>query len=189
MKRIFIFILILIFIASCKSSKNARRTNVIVKKPKSTSVIIKQDPTNGNLEVEDHETTIYETVPVEQNIINYAKTFEGVRYRFGGTDYKGVDCSGLVFEAFRANDILLPRISRDMAKQGEKIKLKDTKKGDLLFFKTGNRRNTINHVGIVTEIKDNNIYFIHSTTSKGVIISSLNEDYWLNTFSEVRSFL
>jgi cell wall-associated NlpC family hydrolase len=190
MKKLLLLFLVLFCFSNCKSTK--KRTEVVLKKPKSSSTIIGKDLKKNTSE----EKEIYnipekpEPISIEEKIIDYAKSFEGVKYRFGGSNYDGIDCSGLVFEAFKAHDIYLPRISRDMAKQGDKIDLKDTKKGDLLFFKTGrNRRNAINHVGLVTEIKNNNIYFIHSTTSKGVIISSLNEDYWLNSFFEVRSFL
>jgi len=95
----------------------------------------------------------------------------------------------LVFESFREHDIILPRISRDMAKKGDKIQLKKVQKGDLLFFKTGNRRNSINHVGLIVDIRNNDIKFIHATSGKGVIISGLNETYWLNAFHEARRFL
>ncbi|MCL4169391.1 UNVERIFIED_CONTAM: hypothetical protein GTU68_004292 [Idotea baltica] len=100
-----------------------------------------------------------------------------------------MDCSGLVFESFREHDIILPRISRDMAKKGEQIKLKNVLKGDLLFFKTGNRRNSINHVGLIVDIIDNDIKFIHATTGHGVIISGLNETYWHKAFYEARRIL
>jgi cell wall-associated NlpC family hydrolase len=76
-----------------------------------------------------------------------------------------------------------------MAKKGSRVKLNKTLKGDLLFFKTGNRRNSINHVGLIIDIKDNDIKFIHATTRKGVIISELNEPYWLNAFYEARRIL
>ena len=76
-----------------------------------------------------------------------------------------------------------------MAKKGNKIQLKEVLKGDLLFFKTGNRRNSINHVGLIVAIRDNDIKFIHATSGNGVIISGLNETYWLNAFYEARRIL
>jgi len=76
-----------------------------------------------------------------------------------------------------------------MAKKGHKVQLKKVLKGDLLFFKTGNRRNAVNHVGLVVDIKNNDIKFIHASSSKGVIISGLNESYWLKVFYEARRVL
>lgn len=119
-------------------------------------------------------------------IVRYATSFVGTRYRFGGTSKKGIDCSGLVYTAFLNESIPLPRISRDMARSGVPIRLNQVDKGDLLFFKTGKNSKTINHVGLVVEVDKDGIRFIHSTTSKGVIISSLHESYWQNSFVEVR---
>ena len=121
-----------------------------------------------------------------ETIVRYAKTFEGTQYKFGGTTKRGMDCSGLVYVSYQKEHIVLPRISRDMAKKGKRISLGDTNKGDLLFFKTNKNKNTINHVGLVVETKIGEIFFIHSTSSKGVIITSLDERYWKNAFVQVR---
>ena len=168
MKRILPLLLLLLIITSCGSSKST--SNSTYKKERTSSRTSHRAASNSS--------------------IDYARTFRGTRYKYGGTTSRGMDCSGLVHESFKAHQIYLPRISRDMAKTGKKIKLHQTLEGDLLFFKTGKRRrNLINHVGLVVEIKNNAIYFIHATTSKGVIISSLNEDYWKSAFTEVRRVL
>jgi len=129
------------------------------------------------------------TTSKSESIVKHAKSFNGTRYKFGGTTSKGMDCSGLVYVSFKKEDILLPRISRDMAKKGKRIPLNRTKKGDLVFFKTDKNRNVINHVGLVVDIKKGVVFFIHSTTRKGVIISSLKERYWNDAFVEVRSII
>lgn len=108
----------------------------------------------------------------------------GVPYRLGGTNKKGMDCSGLVFSTYENYDIRLPRTSIDMSRHGKQIKVKDALPGDLIFFST-NGRNVINHVGIITEINDNKISFVHASTSKGVIISSTNEDYYNDAFVQI----
>ena len=185
MREIFLASVLILSLANCKSSK---RTKVVTKKSKIEQVNSTTESTSLPEDLDKKTKKV--TVSKSTQIINYSKQFLGTRYRWGGTTKKGMDCSGLVFESFRAHNINLPRISRDMARKGTKLKLKETLRGDLLFFKTGkNRRNTINHVGLVVEIKNNAIYFIHATSSKGVIISSLNEDYWKSTFVEVRRIL
>jgi len=151
---------------------------------KSSKVSKKKDYTKSKPIVKPSEET---TLSIK--IIDYAKQFQGVRYKFGGTTKKGMDCSGLVHESFSAYNIQLPRISRDMAKRGKKISLNTVIPGDLLFFKTKNKRNAINHVGLVIASSTGNIKFIHVTTSKGVIISSLSENYWNNSFAEARRIL
>lgn len=121
-----------------------------------------------------------------KNIVDVAQSFHGTPYRFGGTTASGMDCSGLIFTAFKEENIMLPRSSRDMATRGQRIKLNEVNVGDLVFFKTDRRRNVINHVGLVVEVFLGKVYFIHSSTSQGVIVSSLDESYWNNAFVEAR---
>lgn len=118
------------------------------------------------------------------DIVDFATENLGVKYRFGGTTKAGMDCSGLVFSTFNNFNIALPRTSNAMATQGEKISTKKAQVGDLIFFKTNGSR-TINHVGIITEISNNEIKFIHSSTQKGVIISSTAEPYYDKTFVQI----
>ncbi len=123
-----------------------------------------------------------------KQLIRSAMQYEGVRYRGGGTTTAGMDCSGLVSTVFKTHDISLPRSSRDMSKVGQKLKLKDVKKGDLVFFKTSNR-GVINHVGLVTEVRGDEILFIHSSVQRGVIISSTKEPYYQRTFVQANRVL
>lgn len=124
---------------------------------------------------------------VSSQIINSAFDFYGVRYRYGGTTESGIDCSGLVLNAFSQTSIDLPRRSLDMAKVGEKVKKIDAQKGDLIFFKTKGSR--INHVGIITEVSEDEIKFIHSSTTRGVIVSSTKENYYRNRFVQINRVL
>lgn len=169
MKKLLLLLLLTLFLASCGSSKRTTPTN---KKQRTT--IRKADKiSNSKL----------------RNIVKHAKTFEGTRYKFGGTSKKGMDCSGLIYVSFLEEDIALPRVSRDMAKKGKRISLTKAEAGDLLFFQTNKSRNVINHVGLVVESSSGELKFIHSTTSRGVIISSINERYWNNAFVEIRRII
>lgn len=116
------------------------------------------------------------------SVINTALTFSGTKYKYGGTTKRGVDCSGLLYVSFSEHDVQLPRASYQMALKGKKVKIKNVEKGDLLFFKTSKRRKKINHVGMVVSIKNDEIKFIHASSSRGVIVSSLREGFWNNTF-------
>jgi cell wall-associated NlpC family hydrolase len=116
-------------------------------------------------------------------MINNAMEFIGVHYRGGGTSRSGMDCSGMVTAVFDIFGMKLPRSSYEMAKVGEKIDPTDAKKGDLVFFRT-NGRSSINHVGMVVENDGTEIKFIHSSSSKGVIISSTKEPYYQRTFAQ-----
>ena len=175
MKRTILILLVIVSFTSCGSSKRAKTKKKQKKNKKETTA---------------YKTNASKKVSKANNIVGYSKQFKGVRYKWGGTTKSGMDCSGLVFESFRAYGILLPRVSRDMAKKGAKISLKKAQEGDLLFFKTSkNRSHRINHVGLVIKSKAGDIIFIHVTTRKGVIVSKLSENYWKSAFVEARRVL
>lgn len=135
------------------------------------------------------EETIEDLEEETFSIIDHALQYLGTSYRYGGTSPEGMDCSGLVYTSFLQQNIELPRSSRDMALLGEKLELPQIRIGDLLFFITDRRKKNINHVGLVVELNANKILFIHSSTSKGVIISALDENYWREHFVMARRIL
>ena len=140
----------------------------------------------ANSKIKKSSSYKYDPVPEATRITNYALDFQGTRYKYGGTTKKGMDCSGLIYTSFQKEGIQLPRVSRDMAKRGYKIHTNQVNVGDLLFFQTNKSRKVINHVGLVVEIVPGNVSFIHSTTSRGVIVSSLNEKYWNSAYVMAR---
>lgn len=113
-------------------------------------------------------------------ILESAKKYMGVPHCLGGTTVKCMDCSGLIFRVFSEHGILLPHNAREQSRYGDVIvKKTDLIKGDLVFF-SGTSRSTgyITHSGIYA----GNNSFIHTSSSRGVIISSLSDGYWKNKF-------
>jgi len=89
---------------------------------------------------------------------------------------------------FSESDIKLPRSSIEMASYGSKIDTQDAQKGDLIFFKTSGR-GRITHVGMVVEVLDGEIKFIHSSNHGGVIISSTKESYYERSLVQINRVL
>lgn len=111
------------------------------------------------------------------DLYKYVSQWIGTPYRRAGSTKKGVDCSGFVTNVSRSiYDKKLERSSASILRVNcDKINKQELHEGDLVFFWTrGKLSQTPSHVGIY--LKDGK--FAHSSTSHGVIISSLNEPYY-----------
>lgn len=106
--------------------------------------------------------------------------WRAVPYKAGGLSKRGIDCSGFVYLTFR-NQLgrPLPRTTKAQYANSRKISKSDLQAGDLVFFKTGSKQL---HVGIyLTEGR-----FLHASSSKGVMVSSLSNVYWHKNFLSAR---
>lgn len=100
----------------------------------------------------------------------------GTRYKLGGSTKAGIDCSALMQVLFTAiYGVALPRTTKEQYKFSRKISRTELKEGDLIFFNT---TGGISHVGMYLQ----NNKFVHASTSGGVTISDLFEDYWTKRF-------
>ncbi|SEW17680.1 NlpC/P60 family protein [Chryseobacterium wanjuense] len=179
MKQLSVLLIASSLIISCGSSKS-----VATKKNTNTKTITKSENLR-NLDSK-FDGTVSKSI---NEILKDAEKYIGTPYKFGGNTSSGFDCSGFTVKVFEENDFKLPRRSSDQAEAGEKIDIKEVKPGDLLFFATaGGSR--VSHVGIVHDIgNDGEVKFIHASTSKGVIISSLNEKYWNKAYLHAQRVL
>jgi len=109
-------------------------------------------------------------------IIKTARQYLGVPHCMGGTTMKCMDCSGLLVTVFAGVGIQLPHNSEDQARYGRIIrKREDLRKGDMVFFIRSYRTNHfITHSGIYL----GNNEFIHTSSSEGVTITSLDDPWW-----------
>lgn len=112
------------------------------------------------------------------NILSEAESYLGTPYRFGGTSRSGIDCSAFVLSVFgAAAGMDLPRVAAEQSQEGDSVEKTELQKGDLVFF--SHRGSRISHVGIVEEVTaEGEVKFIHAATSKGVMVSSLDDSYW-----------
>ena len=171
--------MVLSVIFSCGSSKN-----VVKSKSSSTKATSKTENLRKLNSTFDGKIS-----GSAKDILKDAESFLGSPYKFGGNSSSGFDCSGLTTKVFDENGLKLPRRSADQANTGKSIDIKEVKPGDLLFFATAGG-SKVSHVGIVHTIENNGeVKFIHASTTKGVIISSLNEKYWNKAYLHAQRVL
>ena len=172
-------LLVSMMVISCGSSKN-----VVKSKGSSTKTVTKSE----NIRKLDSKFD-GKISGSAKDIIKDAEKYLGSPYKFAGNTSSGFDCSGLTTKVFDDNGLKLPRRSADQANTGKNIEVEEIKPGDLLFFATAGG-SKVSHVGIVHTIEnDGEIKFIHASTSKGVIISSLNEKYWNKAYLHAQRVL
>lgn len=115
-----------------------------------------------------------ETISGDSDLLQEVDEWWGTPYRMGGNTKSGIDCSA--FSQIFMQDIFTTSIPRTAQQQYDNCTLSNNdeplKKGDLVFF--GSSKRNISHVGVyITNNK-----FVHASTSRGVMISDLNDNYW-----------
>lgn len=101
----------------------------------------------------------------------------GVPYKYGGSSKEGVDCSGFVQQVYGVvYQIKTARSANGIFEETKRISKHQLKQGELVFFKINTEH--VGHVGIFLQES----YFIHASSSKGVMVSSLETDYWKKYF-------
>lgn len=113
----------------------------------------------------------------DSKLYAFISDWYGTPYKYGGCLKTGVDCS--CFTSMLCETVYkvrMPRSAGEMYSACEKISLEQAREGDLFFFKIAS--NSISHVGVFLKNK----LFVHSSTSRGVIINSVEEAYYKKYF-------
>jgi cell wall-associated NlpC family hydrolase len=120
---------------------------------------------------------------VEAKLDQAYEFWKGTPYQLGGDNKRGIDCSALLMIIMKDQfGVKIPRTTREQLAKGRRISAKSILPGDFIFFKTG--ANTF-HVGVIIRPGK----FLHASTSKGVIISEVNNPYWRERVIGYRRFL
>ncbi len=117
-------------------------------------------------------------ITLRQDIVGFARNYLGLKYRYAGrSPQTGFDCSGFTHFVMGTFGISLSPSSVQQSHQGEPIKVKETRTGDLIFFRRS-PRSRISHVAMVVANDENGLFIIHST-SRGIVIDDLmHSSYW-----------
>jgi len=126
-------------------------------------------------------------------IVQLAEQQLGITYLYGGKNPKtGFDCSGLVYYVFTKNSIQVPRSSYQYKNFGVNRTKAQAKIGDIILFTGYEDKDRIGHIGIITQITEDDIIFIHSSSGKkhyGVVQTSLKSSYYNKRFVGIRDVM
>jgi hypothetical protein len=162
-KKLCSLILIVLLITSCRGGKKA------INSTKDTYIIDKYASLLGISKSEIKNIKLY----------SFIDNWYGTKYKYGGMSRSGVDCSGfcnVLYSKVYAKDI--KRTTSDLYKEVNKKGKKSLREGDLVFFNISKNKNS--HVGVYLT----NNKFVHASTSKGVLISSLDNPYYKKVYSK-----
>lgn len=179
---------IIFSIISCRSVKNFFREGVVTDEPNIVETFESEQKTKTPktfLDKPKEQTYSYYSQKwnvalngtEDIRLIQEIDTWLGVPYKYGGNTRQGTDCSGMVLSIYKnIYGIDLKRSAYELWQQAQWISPEELKFGDLVFFQT--KDNKVSHVGIY--IADS--YFVHASSSRGVVIDNLNTDYYKKRF-------
>lgn len=138
--------------------------------------------------VEKVDSTIdISSLAAREQVVEVAKRYIGVPYVWAGNTPEGFDCSGFTGYVMHEVGKDVPRRSSDQFSESHKIKRKNVKQGDLVFFSNGSG---VSHVGIIISNGDDPLRMIHASTSKGVIVTDIDDsEYWVKRIHGFGSYL
>lgn len=126
---------------------------------------------------ESDSKPVLSSLGIRERLVLFAKKMLNIPYRFGGSSFMGIDCSGYVQKVFGLLNIPLPRSAREQFTVGEPVSKEELSIGDLVFFRT--YASFPSHVGIYL---GNNLFIHASSKSRKVTIDSLDAPYYLKRF-------
>ena len=128
----------------------------------------------------------YDNAETRSILIENADSFLGRAY----DSKNGFDCSGFVQKCYLEIGYKLPRSSREQYKIGKIRQIDEAEIGDVIVF-TGRNSSTrsAGHVGIVHHFQGDTLYFIHASSSHGIIINHVKQPYYSKRFLGIRNMI
>jgi len=117
-------------------------------------------------------------------IVKTAEKYMGVKYKFGGDNPSGFDCSGYSSYVYKEHGITLPHSAQQQYANGKRIGIKKAQPGDLVFFRIKGWK--ISHVAIYL----GDYKFIHAPSrGKSISVDDIRKDYWNKRYAGTVTYL
>jgi len=137
---------------------------------------------NTNSSIEE-ASFIPRTLTKNDSLLLIAEAQVGVPYQYAGKTPQGFDCSGFTRYVFNQLDVSLGASSYQQFREGVSVATEDALPGDLIFFRSSDK---ISHVGIITRREVQATYFIHASSSRGVVVDQLETEYFISRLAGIR---
>lgn len=165
------------------SSSSSSRTTTLGGNTNSPKKDKKKDKTTNDKNSDNNSSSTSDDVRVHPEpdalkAVRAAKSYTGTKYKYGGMDKKGMDCSGLMHLSYKSAGVDLPRTSHAQSNVGKRVYVGELIPGDLIFFGAQPGSKKISHVGIVSYSQDGEVRFMHASSSRGVVEDELTPAYW-----------
>lgn len=176
----FIAVLMVCFLVSCRNRKHESKPVLKTASAPPAKKTKKMPVSSSN---QSAETLLRQNIGLsardlrQNKLYSFVLDWYGTPYKYGGCQRSGVDCSCFtVMLCEKVYGTSLPRRAEDIFKSCDHFDLRDAQEGDLVFFRIGGKK--ISHVGVYLRNK----WFVHASTSRGVIMNSLDEAYYKKYF-------
>ncbi len=169
-----LLLLLLLFAIACKTTAKSKKHKEV---KKNEHVIIKEIEKNDFYTAYSKKLGVKLQGTEDQKLISCMASWLGTPYKYSGNTRQGTDCSGMIMAIYK--EVYKKDLFRSAMEQMNNvtlIKKEELRLGDLVFFKIGSDQ--VSHVGIY--IGENK--FMHASTSRGVVINSLEEEYYKKWF-------
>ena len=121
-----------------------------------------------------------------KSAVQTAFKYKGTKYKYGGITKRGIDCSGLMVVSYKAAGVTIPRTSGAQSNTGKRVYIGELQTGDLVFFGAKPKSKKITHVGMVSRVTKGEIYFIHASSSRGVVEDQFTSAYYKPRYVSAR---
>ncbi len=186
----FLFLFSLVLLSSCGNFKVVT-INDMNKKENSNSTLKNKAKVSNQNSTSTSKTEKYKEFESKaEQVVDAAREQLGTPHLDQNPERKpAVDCSGMTCKSYSIVGVKLPPTTTGQAEMGKFVPKKDLQKGDLVFFSSKKGIKGISHVGLVSRVEDGQTFFIHTSTSRGVVEDDFYMEHWQNVFVTARRIL
>lgn len=191
LKFTFLLFISIVSFSSCGKFKIVTINDINKNESSNNSLKNKVEISNKNSESISKNEKYKKSLSNAEKVVDAAREQLGTPHLLKNPKKKlATDCSGMTCKSYAAIDVKLPPTTTAQAEMGKFVPKNDLQKGDLVFFTSKKNNGRISHVGLISRVEGNKkIYFIHTSTSRGVVEDDFYMKHWQDNFVTARRVL